>query len=251
MTNLDLGYIAGRLEGLEETIIQKLIDRVQFLRNSVVYEPGKSGFRDEPDSSLFELRLRHQEEMDSLFGRFLMPEERPFNRGLPEARRRFVPSDDALRIDDCDLVNLSPVVKERYLALLPLVCGPGDDGHYGSSSEHDVYALQAIARRIHFGAFYVAESKYRSAPGLYRGLVEKGDRAAIVEALTRPEVEKAVIERVLVKVEMLQITVGSAKGGDAIRRLLRPEPVRDFYRDVVIPLTKEGEVRYLLNRKLD
>jgi chorismate mutase len=131
------------------------------------------------------------------------------------------------------------------------VCGPGDDGHYGSSSEHDVYALQAIARRIHFGAFYVAESKYRSAPGLYRGLAEKGDRAAIAEALTRPEVEKAVIDRVLVKVEKLQITVDSAKGGEAIRRLLRPEPVRDFYRDVVIPLTKEGEVRYLLNRKRD
>ncbi len=33
------------------------------------------------------------------------------------------------------------------------------------------------------------------------------------------------------------------------RALVDPAAVVGFYRDTVIPLTKEGEVRYLLNRK--
>ena len=243
MISLDLGYIAGILEGLEETIIQKLIDRVQFLANPIVYVPGKSGFSDEPASSLFELRLRYQEEMDSVFGRFLMPEERPYHTALPPAKRSSAAEPNPLRISDYSIVNLSPAIKDRYLALLPLVCEAGDDGQYGSSSEHDVYAFQAVARRIHFGSFFVAESKYRSAPDLYRSLAAREDREGIRKALTRPEVEKAVVERVGLKVEKLQTTVRGR-----IRRTLPIEPVAAFYRDVIIPLTKEGEVLYLLNR---
>ena len=40
-----LDTIAAHLEGLEETIISKLIDRAQFAQNLVVYEQGKSGLR--------------------------------------------------------------------------------------------------------------------------------------------------------------------------------------------------------------
>lgn len=245
MTDLDLEHIAGILEGLEETIIQKLIDRIQFRYNPDVYRAGKSGFPDEPVSSLFELRLRYQEEMDSVFGRFLLPEERPFHADLPPARRSLASEPSPLRIRDYSIANLSPAIKDRYLALLPLICEAGDDGQYGSSSEHDVYAFQAIARRVHFGTFFVAECKYRSAPDLFRKLVETGDREGIAKALTRPEVEKAVIERVGLKVEKLQTTVRGR-----IRRSLPPEPVSAFYRETIIPLTKEGEVLYILRRAI-
>lgn len=242
----DLDQIAGILEGLEETIIQKLIDRVQFRLNKTVYEPGKSGFAEET-ASLFDLRLRSQEEMDAVFGRFLMPEERPRSSGLPEPKRRFTKGENVLAVADYDLVNLCPEIQEGYLALVPEICEAGDDGHYGSSTEHDVYAFQAIARRIHFGAFYVAESKWRADPALYRELAAAGAPRRIEEALTRPEVERAVVDRVRVKAEKLQATVGDESRGR--RRLLPPEPVSAFYRNVVIPLTRKGEVLYLLNRR--
>ena len=35
----------------------------------------------------------------------------------------------------------------------------------------------------------------------------------------------------------------------AIRRVIDPDHIVDFYRSCIIPLTKKGEVLYLLNRK--
>ena len=48
----DLNIIATMLEGLEEAIIARLIDRAQFRANEVIYLPGQSGFRsDHPGSN--------------------------------------------------------------------------------------------------------------------------------------------------------------------------------------------------------
>jgi hypothetical protein len=41
--SLDINNIASRLEGLEETIIFKLIDRGQWRENTAAYINGKSG----------------------------------------------------------------------------------------------------------------------------------------------------------------------------------------------------------------
>jgi chorismate mutase len=87
---LSLNRIAAQLEGLEETIIHKLLDRAQFLSNDVVYRVGESGFEGEPHQSLFTLRLRYQEEMDAVFGRFCVPEERPYTQGLPRSEEPHV-----------------------------------------------------------------------------------------------------------------------------------------------------------------
>lgn len=35
--------------------------------------------------------------------------------------------------------------------ILPAVCPSGDDGHYGSSANADIIALQAISKRVHYG----------------------------------------------------------------------------------------------------
>jgi len=239
---LSLDQIASVLEGLEETIIYKLIDRIQFKRNEPVYQPGKSGFPGET-ASLFELRLRYQEEMDSLFGRFMVPEERPFTSNLPPPKRRRLDPDSPLRIPDYNLVNLTSRILLDYLALLPRICPPGDDGHYGSSCEHDVYALQAISRRIHYGAFYVGEVKYRQDPGKYKGLLSAGDREALLAALTRKEVEDTIVQRVREKASTIQATIRTP-----IRTQLNAEVVAEFYRNTIIPLTKEGELLYLRHR---
>ncbi|MCX7788442.1 MAG: chorismate mutase [Spirochaetes bacterium] len=243
MDELSLDRIASVLEGLEETILYKLIDRIQFKRNEPVYQPGESGFPGET-ASLFELRLRHQEEMDSIFGRFMVPEERPFTMNLPPPKRKRIDPDSPLHIPDYNLVNLTSYILADYFNLLPHICPPGDDGHYGSSCEHDVYALQAISRRIHYGAFYVGEVKYRQDPEKFKKLLSSGNRAAVLEALTRKTVEDTIVERVREKARTIQATIRTP-----IRTQLNAEVVAEFYRNTIIPLTKEGELLYLMHRQ--
>jgi chorismate mutase len=241
---LDLNLIALQLEGLEETIIHHLIERVQYLKNSRVYEPGKSGFRGFARKSLMEIRLLYHERMDAQFGRFCVPEERPFTPRLPRARRGVHLPAYPLALADYNKVNLTAEIKRAYVALIAAVCRPGDDGQYGSSVENDVYALQAISRRVHYGAMFVAEAKYRKEPPRYDDLIRGNDREGLLLALTRKEVEARIIQRVKEKVARAQ-----AKVNTRIRTLVDPSHVLAFYRDTIIPLTKEGEIRYLLNRK--
>ena len=248
MVTLDLNLIAAHLEGLEETIIHRLIDRGQFAANPVAYAGGESSFAGAGQKSLFDMRLRYQEEMDAQFGRYHVPEERPFHRDLPPSRRTVRLPDSPLAIDDLDLVNVTPSLATGYLAYLARLCagGPGapdDDGQYGSSVEHDVLAIQAIARRVHFGALYVAESKYRAAATTFDALIDAGDRDAVIDAITRPEVEERILRRVADKVDYVQTTIN-----ETVRRRIDSSVVLDLYRDLIIPMTKEGELRYLFNR---
>jgi len=243
MTNLDLNNIASRLEGLEETIIFKLIDRGQWCENTIAYTNGKSGFVSEKTRSLFELRLYYHEEMDAKFGRFCVPEERPFSSGLPSPKRDVNLPDSGLYIDDYNIVNLSHDILDSYKNLLTRICPQGDDGQYGSSVEHDVYAVQAIARRIHYGAFYVAESKFQSDPKGYSKLIADNDVDGMMEKLTRKDVEERILERVKNKVESAQ-----SKTSQLVRNVIDPQIFMDYYRDFLIPLTKQGEILYLLNR---
>jgi chorismate mutase len=244
MTAPDLDRIAADLEGLEETIIARLIDRAQFRRNLIVYEPGRSGFKDEPELSLFALRMKYQEEMDACFGRFAVPEERPFNTDLPGVKRVVRLPENCLKIANYNDVNLTGQILANYIDLVPKICAAGDDAQYGSSVEHDVYAIQAISRRIHYGAMYVGETKYLSDPETFRKAVDSRDTRTLETLLTRPEVEQRILRRVADKVDVLQ----SAANVDT-RITIDPGVVRDYYADHIIPLTKEGEILYLLNRE--
>ncbi len=243
MEKPDLELIAARLEGLEETIISKLIDRAQFRVNNSVYLPGQSGFRGSEGASLFDLRLRFQEEMDARFGRFHVAEERPFNADLPESQRTVTLPPTCLVIDTLERVNMTGAIKKAYLQMVPRFCPAGDDGQYGSSVEHDVFALQAISRRIHFGAFYVAESKYAANPSSYDACVASGNTGELMKMLTRKEVENQILARVGEKAERAQAHVNTR-----VRTRIDPKIVMDLYRDFIIPITKQGEIRYLLQR---
>jgi chorismate mutase len=240
----DLEQIAAVLEGLEETIIFMLINRAQFAANKAAYDPEHSGFEGGGNRSLFELRLRYHEEMDAVFGRFCVPEERPFTSDLPHPRRRVILPETGLFLRDLNSVNMADEILDAYRKLIPRICLAGDDGQYGSSVEHDVMALQAIARRIHFGSLYVAESKYQTLKTEYRTLIEAGDRAGLLAALTRTEVEEKILKRVADKVEHIQAEINPT-----VRRRIPSEEIMAFYRNSIIPLTKEGQVRYFLNRQ--
>ena len=244
MITPDLDKIATDLEGLEETIIARLIDRAQFRRNRLAYRPGESGFMGETELSLFALRLKFQEEMDACFGRFAVPEERPFNKNLPDAKRIVRLPDNCLQLADYNVVNLTDKILASYLDLVPQICAAGDDAQYGSSVEHDVYTIQAISRRIHYGAMYVGETKYLSDPAVFRKAVDAEDSHALETLLTRPAVEQRILQRVQEKVTVLQ---AAAKINTRIT--IDPGVVRAYYADYIIPLTKEGEILYLLNRE--
>jgi chorismate mutase len=241
----ELTHIAAILEGLEETIIFKLIDRAQFAHNVTVYEPDKSGFEGAGGMSLFEIRLRKQESIEAEFGRYHVPEERPFLSDLPTAKRSVSLPAKGLFLSDYNIVNMTNKIRHAYLALLADICPPGDDGQYGSSVEHDVAALQAISRRVHFGALYVSESKFQTDPKKYTKLAQKGDQHGLMAALTRADVEERILSRVADKVTHIQAQINPE-----VRRSIPSEVIMTFYRESVIPLTKEGEIRYFLNRTI-
>jgi chorismate mutase len=238
-----LNELSAFLGNLEEAIIWRLIGRAQFRHNPRVYEAGGSGFPNELSGSLFDVRLRYQERMDAVFGRYTAAEERPYSARLPPAQRVCSERPDPrFPIGDYNLVNLMPEIVLSYREFVPKICRPGRDGHYGSSVEYDVFAVQALGRRIHYGSFYVAERKYLDAPGFYRELTAGADTGALISALTRPEVEEATLRRVREKAKSLQ---GRASPS---RVRLDPDAVSGFYRDTIMPLTREGEARYLMNR---
>lgn len=238
-----LDQVVSKLASLEEAILMKLLDRCQFAFNEEAYTPGMSGFDPPETASLLELRLLEQETMDAHFGRYLVPEERPFYSGLPAPKRRVPVQDPELRIRELETINLSGRILVSYLDLLPQVCRPGSDGHFGSSVEHDVICLQAIARRVHFAACYVAESKYQSDPEGFQELIDRQDAEELRRKLTREEAEREVLQRVERKLRSLQ------RASDPSNRyIIDVKPVLVYFRDWIIPLTKEGEVRYLLQR---
>lgn len=240
---LDLNLIASQLASLEETLIYKLLDRAQFCLNAGAYEPGGSGFAPHEIGSLFELRLGHQENLDTLFGRYTIPEERPFHSNLPSPRRQPGILHPDLRVADLETVNVSGRILAAYQEFLKVLCPPGDDGNWGSSVEHDVICLQALGRRIHYGSFYVAESKFQENTEKYLSLILAKDEGGLLTSLTRSSVEEKILVRVKKKVKSIQ------KVSDPdLRNLVDPDLIVDFFEKTIIPLTKEGEILYLIQR---
>ncbi len=240
---LSLDEISSRLESFEETIVFKLLDRAQYTANERVYERGKSGFRDAGDLSLLELRLRSQQNIDVLFGKFNSLEERPFFNDDSIPRCKTIMEGNEIVVDNYDAINLSVDIMAAYRSFVPSFCRSGDDGHYGSSVELDVYAMSAISRRIHFGSIYAAECKFKSDPVGFGRLIDACDQKALLDRCTRKDIEDRTIERVREKTKSTQITVNRN-----IRKMIEPEIIVAFYRQHIIPLTKKGQVLYLLNR---
>ncbi|KAK4109988.1 chorismate mutase [Canariomyces notabilis] len=196
--------------------------------------------------------LMEQEKLQSLIRRYESPDEYPF---FPAAVQK--PILDSLhypRILHPNNMNVNDKIKKFYIEkFLPKVCpdfGREDRGvsqeNYGSSATCDIACLQALSRRIHFGKF-VAESKFQSETDKFTRLIRAGDRDGIGEAITNKAVEKKVLERLKLKAQ----TYGTdpslgAEGGDQVK--INVDAVVAMYEDFVIPLTKEVEVEYLMQR---
>lgn len=241
---------------------------MQFPLNKTVYVPGGVAI---PGSelSLFDWMLREQERLHSLVRRYQSPDEYPF---FPDALE--TPILKPLhypRILHPNDVNVNTKLKQSYIShILPATCirtDRGDRGesqeNYGSAATCDVLCLQALSRRIHFGKF-VAEAKFVKETERFVKLIKAADRKGIDEAITDAKVEQKVLERLRLKAK----TYGTdPENGGASPAKVDADAVAAMYKvglssatlyisrlgshsrqDWVIPLTKEVEVEYLMQR---
>lgn len=104
--------------------------------------------------------------------------------------------------------------------------------------------LQALSRRIHFGKF-VAEAKFQTETDRFVKLIKAEDRKGIDEAITDAKVEKTVLERLRLKAQTYGRDPSSS--AEALGKV-DADAVVDMYKNYVIPLTKEVEVEYLMQR---
>lgn len=234
---------------MEETITFQLIERVQFPLNKTIYKPGGVKI---PNShlSLLDWTLREREKVDSLIRRYQSPDEHPF---FPDALQDPILQPIVYpKILHKNNVNLNDKIKEHYIEqALPNVCrdfGKTDRGeqaeNYGSAATADILCLQALSRRIHFGKL-VAESKYLEDPELFAEMIRLQDRRAISAAITKVAVEQQVLERIRLKSRIYG--TDPSKDNNAGPKI-NEEAVVAIFRNCVIPLTKEVEVEYLMQR---
>jgi chorismate mutase len=237
---LSLNQVRSVLIRLEETILFGLIERAQFRRNAIVYRPG--AFGDVLGGlSLVGYLLHETEKTHAGLRRYTSPDEQPFFTNLP------APLLPPLDYGDSPLapnsVNINDRVRAVYEAeIVPFICAEGDDRQYGSTAVNDVACLQAISKRVHYGKF-VAESKYREAPADYDPLIRAGDGLTLAARITDPSVEDTVLGRVRHKARTYGSEVASA-GTTAVD----PGALAEIYQRWIIPMNKDVQVRYLLQR---
>ena len=232
-------WIRGHLEALEDEILVAYIARAQFALNSPVYQKGYGG---NPNQSMLDAMLLAIETAYAKFGRYTDPLERPFNDNFPSPEKEIKAQDRGLSVSDYKLVSATPKIMESYLGFLAKICKPGDDGQYGSSAEHDIAALLVTAERIHSGMI-VAEWKFREDPDGYGRLISAKDCRGILAKLTDEKVEQRVLQRIYDKANRRMEETNTG-----VRQIIQPGVFADFFKTIIIPLTKTVEVNYFQHR---
>lgn len=100
----------------------------------------------------------------------------------------------------------------------------------------DLNLLSLVTERLLLG-ISVAQAKFQSEPELYQKLAKENNKKEIMRKLTNSEVEEKILFRIEEKAKQLNF----------LNPDFKPEVAVVFYRDCIIPLTKEIELDYLLN----
>jgi chorismate mutase len=185
--------------------------------------------------------------------RYQSPDEYPFTSDLPDPI--IPPLQYPPLLHPNQNVNVNPKIYASYInEILPRITqnlpDKGESSeNYGSTSVRDVECLQSLSRRIHFGKF-VAEVKFQSEKEKMTELIKKRDAKGLADAITNEAVERQVLQRLARKAR----TYGRdpSAGAEALKSKeadkVNVDAVVAIYRDLIIPLTKEVEVEYLLAR---
>ncbi|KAK0487664.1 chorismate mutase [Armillaria novae-zelandiae] len=270
---LSLDRIRSVLVRLEDTIIFSLIERAQFVHNARMYQRG--AFKELQDigfnGSWLEWFLKETETFHAKARRYTSPDEYPFTSDLPEP---IIPPLSFPQILYPNKINVNPSILSFYTrTIVPRITRHAtlllaaskrakgivgdeeheDDGNYGSAATIDIEILQAISKRVHYGKF-VSESKFIQDPAAFIPHILKPNRPALEALITKPEVERKLLIRLQKKAETYaqdfasdgttQLANGSANGASKID----VAGVVELYESFIIPLTKEVEVDYLLQR---
>ncbi|KAG0030605.1 chorismate mutase aro7 [Podila clonocystis] len=248
---LSLARLRDVLIRLEDTIIFALIERAQFKLNACTYQPGVYDYDDGYKGSFLGYFLHEMEKVHSRVRRYTSPDEYPFTQPLPTP---ILPALDFPPTLYPNSINVNVAIMDRYLQdIVPKICPAGDDLNYGSSATRDVECLQALSKRIHYGKF-IAEAKFMdpTQQATYIRLIQAKDREGIMELLTNRTVEAALLRRLRRKAMIYGHDI--TENGDIVLdqepqdKKISPDVVVDLYERFVIPLTKEVEVDYLLQR---
>jgi chorismate mutase len=184
--------------------------------------------------------------------RYQSPDEYPFTSNLPSP---IIPPLKYPSLLHSNNVNVNPQIYSSYINdILPRITqnlpDKGESAeNYGSCSVRDVECLQSLSRRIHFGKF-VAEVKFQSEPERMTELIQKRDAKGLDDAITNAAVERQVLERLATKARTYgrDPSAGANEPSSKEADKVDVDAVVAIYRDIVIPLTKEVEVEYLLAR---
>ncbi|QLL31367.1 hypothetical protein HG536_0B02300 [Torulaspora globosa] len=246
-TVLDLKNIRDELVRMEDTIIFNFIERSHFPSCPVVYAKDHPGLPlPNFDGSFLDWALLHMEKVQSQLRRFESPDETPF---FPEEiLKPILPNINYPQVlaSYAQQINYNAKIKHIYEEeIVPLISKyEGDQSeNYGSIATTDIACLQSLSRRIHFGKF-VAEAKYQNDKELYRKLIRNKDVNGIMQNITNAAVEEKILERLTTKADVYGVDPTNKEGD----RRITPEYLVKIYKEIVIPLTKEVEVEYLLRR---
>ena len=99
----------------------------------------------------------------------------------------------------------------------------------------DANFFMQVMERIRIGIF-VAQAKFDASPELYQKLANENNIQEINKQLTNIDVELKILDRIKEKACQLNF----------INPSFNPEIAVSFYKDCIIPLTKELELEYLL-----
>jgi chorismate mutase len=252
---LTLDSIRHSLIRQEDSIIFSLLERAQFAYNADTYNSSvflMDGF----DGSLVEFMLRETERLHAQVGRYKSPDEHPFfPEDLPEPVLPPMQYPVVLH-PAAGSININKIIWEMYFDnLLPRFAKEGSDGNCGSSAVCDTMCLQALSKRIHYGKF-VAEAKFRESPGLYEPAIKAQDKDWLMRLLTFELVEKSVLHRVEAKATIFGQEVKgdgethenfNGNGATPVYKI-QPSLVAELYGTWIMPLRKEVQVQYLLQR---
>ncbi|CAD7065707.1 unnamed protein product [Tilletia caries] len=229
---LNLTKIRNVLERMEDLIILALIQRVQYPYDPSLYvrQEGKKA----PKLDWF---LQGEEALLALTGQWQLPDQVPFAPlgKLPQPVFSPLPQYPIVLHGSASYISLNAELKKAYLtSTLPSLNLPrqSPSAVAGPTLSADASWLHLLSSRIHLGV-YVAESKYISNATLFTEPIRARDRTELNLLVTNQTVEDANVARVQVK--------ATGYGAPA-------EAVGGLYRNVLIPLTKEVEVGYLLGR---
>ncbi|CAN8072557.1 unnamed protein product [Agarophyton chilense] len=239
-----LSDLRERLIRQEETIIFALIERAQFKLNDPIYTPGAFDVP-KPYHTFSQFVLYQIEQVYAKVRRYTSPDEHPFSPPhlLPTPILTQLDYPKTLKQNN---INVNEDIEKIYNNfILQTICQPGDDQNYGSSATSDVACLQALSKRIHYGKF-IAESKCQADEPLYRQLASKRDRSAIWDQLSNEQVERVLLKRVENKAR----SYGSDISVEGPRDVFKVDPITisEMYKKFIIPLTKEVEVEYVIQR---